>query len=839
MLGISNLVFLYRIRLRRRWVQEVLAAAGIATGVALVFAAAIANTSLVASVQTLTRGLAGDSQFQITGRAPEGIPMSRVNGVSELPGVARTAPVLEARAIVRGSRGSKSVTLLSSDTRLARLGGQLVRHLTSEQLARQAVVGLPAAIAREIGATFGGTVDVQTRSGTTRAALGAELHESDIGSLVNSPVLIVPLKFAQQMTGLPGQVSRVFVEPKPGETSLVEQGLRRYAGDRLDIHSALFDVDVFRQAAGPTSQSTALFSAFAAMVGFLFAVSAVVLTVPQRRRFIIDLRMAGHGPAAVAQIMLFDALVLGLVGSAIGLVLGDLLSRNLFSTVPGYLSFAFPLGAQRVVTWSSVGLALFAGVVASCLAVMVPLRDIVTLRPDGRRATMGRDRAPALAWASVVLAVVAAAVALLFPSWSFIGIVALTASLLLALPALLRGTVNLLNRAGHRVRSAVPALALMELRSRRSGARTFALAATGAIAVFASVAIEGAHHDLLRGLDASARQIDGNGDVWATFPGDANAFATVPFKPDAGAAARVKAVPGVLAVRTYRGGFLDVGSRRVWVLAPPNDAAMPIPDRQLVRGDFDRASARVRRGGWVVLSAALARGMDVSVGDQVVVPSPVPTRMRVAALSTNLGWPPGAMVMNATDYARAWGNPAPSAWLVDVSPGASADRVAAGVRSAIGNRMPVTVETSAQRQGRHYAAARAGLSRLTQISSLVLGSAILAMAIAMGATLWQRRDVIARLKVDGFTELELWLSLLIESAILLGTGCVAGAVVGLAGQAILSNGLVAITGFPVFYGLGWSTALTNTAIVVAVALLMLMLPGWAAVRVRPSPDAPT
>ena len=53
-----------------------------------------------------------------------------------------------------------------------------------------------------------------------------------------------------------------------------------------------------------------------------------------------------------------------------------------------------------------------------------------------------------------------------------------------------------------RIVSAVPHIAAMELRAGRT--RALAIAATGAIAVFGSVAIQGAHGDLLHGLENAA-----------------------------------------------------------------------------------------------------------------------------------------------------------------------------------------------------------------------------------------------------------------------------------------------------------------------------------------------
>jgi putative ABC transport system permease protein len=836
---LSNIAHLYRLRLRRRRVQELLALVGIAVGVALVFASLVAGASLTGSVQQLTDGVVGDSRLQLAGRGPAGLDAALLPAVRALPGVRDAAPILETRAVVSGPSGRRPVVLVGGDPRFARLGGPLLRLFTSDQLARQQAIGLPAPVARAIGVTFGQPLTVTTGAGVMRASLGGQLQAGDIGGLVHSPVAIAPLPYAQVLSGMPGRVTRIFVQPRPGRDEEVRAALRRLAAGRLNVLDARSDVKVFEQAALPTNQSTALFSVFAALVGFLFALSAVLLTVPQRRRFITDLRIAGHAPRVVVQVMVFDALVLGIAGTAVGLLAGDQLSRRMFASVPGYLGFAFPIGSQRIVDWSSLSIAAAAGLLAAVVAVLAPVREIFSRRPAAQPPRAGeRPRwQRALPLAGLAALAIAAVVPLLAPAAAIAGMVLLAAALLLLLGPVLTAAVEALAWLGRFVRSAVPALAAMELRSRASRTRMFALAATGAIAVFASVAIGGAHRDLLRGLDASAAQIDGNAEVWATFPGEPNAFATTPFHVDRRVLERVERLPGVERVTPYCGGFLDVGLRRLWVLAPPPDAERPIPPSQLAGGDLAVATARLRAGGWIALSEAVAHELGVDVGDALTLPTPVPTRLRVAALTTNLGWPPGAMIVNAGDFARAWGSQAPSALHVRTTGGVAPEVVRREVVRALGPGAPLEVETVAERRARHFAAARGGLERLTQISVLVLGAAILAMATAMGGMIWQRRPAIAGLKVDGFSERELWRALLLESGLLLGTGCAVGAAFGLGGQVLLSRALGAVTGFPVFYTPGLLVALAILAIVLAVALSMLALPGLLAVRVQPSPRA--
>jgi len=832
---LRSLIHLYRVRLRSRLVQELLALAGITVGVALVFAALVANTSLTGSVRQLTSGIVGQTRFQLAARGPEGFDQRLLARVQRLRGVEAAAPVLEAQANVLGPRGSRSVLLVGGDPRFARLGGALLRHFTAAQLGEQQALAVPSPMAVALGLSLGAAVRVQVDAHTVTAPLGAELQQHDVGDLVHSPVVIAPLRFAQAISGMRGRVTRIFVQPLPGHDREVEAGLRRIADGRLNVRAADNDVAVFDQAAYPTNQSTAMFSVFSALVGFLFAFSAVLLTVPQRRRFIADLRMAGHEPWVLVQVLLFDALVLGVVGAALGLALGDQVSRHLFGAVPGYLAYAFAIGSQRIVTWQSVAVAAGAGVLAACVAVLAPLRDILARNP-------GSEEEPQRSWASAALvlggiACLAATTAIVVaaPRAALAGLVALTLALLLLLPSLLRALTRAFELLTRTVRSPVPTLAVLELRSGAARLRTIALAATGAVAVFATVSIGGAHADLQRGLDASAREIDGNADVWVTFPGTTNAFASTPFVVADRTVAALERLPGVRAVSTYRGSFLNVGNRRAWIQAPPSSARWPIPPTQLRRGDLAAATQRIRSGGWTVLSESVAATEGVGVGDVVTLPTPVPTPLRVAAISTNLGWPPGAVVLNADDYARAWGSRAPSALQLQLAAGASPERVAAAVKHTLGPQLPAKVETRQQRIDRHYAASREGLSRLTQISALVLVSAMLAMAAAMGGMIWQRRPSLAALKVHGYPEPELWRALLLESGALLGAGCLVGAVFGLYGQLLLSRALETITGFPVFYVTAGLVAAAILALVTAVAVTILAVPGYLAVRVAPAP----
>ena len=207
-------------------------------------------------------------------------------------------------------------------------------------------------------------------------------HEKQIGGLVASPIVVAPLFFAQEMTGLPHRVSRILVQPAPGMEGQVRAALVRLAGiDALNVEGTDYDERLFAKAASASNQSTALFAVISALVGFLFAFNAMLLTVPQRRRLIAELRRDGYTPKTVIGVLLLDALVLGVSACVLGLLLGEELSIHLFHSNPGYLGSAFAVGTQRVVGWQSIAIAAGGGMLAAVVAVLSPLRDILSRDP--------------------------------------------------------------------------------------------------------------------------------------------------------------------------------------------------------------------------------------------------------------------------------------------------------------------------------------------------------------------------------------------------------------------------------------------------------------------------
>ena len=441
----ANVLHLYRVRLRARALQEVFAIVGIAAGVGLLFASQIASSSLSSSVGKLNSGIVGKATLQVTARDPQGFNQQVLTQVRHLQGVRLAAGLVEATANAVGPKGSESVQLVGADSSLTELGGALVKRAALTPFAGLGAVVLPAPVAKTVGVTaFGKMVTFQVGGENSEAALYAQLHEKQIGALINSPIALAPLEYSQELAGLKGRLNRILVEPAPGQEAQVRAGLLRLAGDRLNVQSSDHDEKLFAKAASATNQSTALFAVISALVGFLFAFNAMLLTVPQRRRLIVDLRRDGYTPAAVIAVLLLDAVVLGLIATALGLLLGDELSIHLFHSNPGYLSSAFALGSERVVSAQSIAIAAGGGMFAACVAVLSPLRDILSHDPLAAttiKEDSGGSRSRWLHLGGLAALALTVGILVFAPEEAIVGMVSLIAALLLLLPIPLNATL--------------------------------------------------------------------------------------------------------------------------------------------------------------------------------------------------------------------------------------------------------------------------------------------------------------------------------------------------------------------------------------------------------------
>lgn len=840
-LGPFALFYIYRRRLRIHRAQEALAAVGIAVAVAVVLAATVAEGSIAGSTERVVHAVVGKAGLQLRSRDGNGFDERVLHQVEGIPGVKQAAPLLEVTATVRAPNGrTVKLDIAGTDVSLAVLDG--LAHTLPLNALSPGGIGLSNASAGALHLTASAvqsSVIADLRGKAIPLRVSAILGGESAGAVSGSLVAVMPLERLQQLSGLSHRVTRILVQSKPGQTKAVGRGLARLARGRLTVAPANQDVTLLRQALAPSDLASQLFAAIGALLGFLLAFNAMLLTVPERRQAIADLRLAGTRRSAIIQIVFFQALCLGVLASAVGLLGGYALSVWVFHQPTGYLAEAFTLSSATVVGLGPLLLAGLGGLAATLLASAVPLldlrggraRDAVYRELGVPGNALGATAQRALFAAAIGVLVAATLVFALAPSASILAGALLALATVLAVPLMFASVLHgaRLLAARRQGMTSLP-VALSSLQA--TTLRALALATTGAVALFGSVALGGSRDDLLRGIRSFASSYVADADLWVSNPGDNQAVEE--FAPG-GAAAAIRRVPQVVGVRSFQGSFVELAGRRVWVIARPAGGSDRVLRTQIVAGSLRVASERLASGGWIAVSQQIASAHHTGVGGSLILPTPTgPTSFRIAATTTNLAWPPGVIFIGTADYSRAWRTRAPSALAVNLDPGADPTRARDDIARALGSSSGLEVSLASARARRIDHLASEGLGQLGEISTLLLLAAIAAMAAALASSIWQRRPSLAGLRLLGVKPARLRRILLLEALLMLGAGCVTGAVAGIYGQLVLDGYLKRVTGFPLERISTGVRPLEIFAFVLVLALVLASAPGWVASRVPPA-----
>jgi putative ABC transport system permease protein len=834
---VSVLLGMYWQRLKRNARSELLAGAGIAVGVALVFGVLVANTSIVGSVRETLHDVDGNASIELVARSSQGFSETLANKVGGLPGVKDAAFLLRQSAIIRGPTGERTVQLDGVTAGIVGMEGAATQNLGSGALLIAGGIGLPSGVAQSIGVRPESSARLLVNGYAHNVKVRAVLGEGAIGALAGSGITVALLPYAQTLAGQKGRVTNVLIRTQPGKTHAVATELRALVGNRMNVVPADNELRLVKGAAAPTTQSTALFVAISVMVGLLLAFNAMLLIAPERRRAIADLRVQGFDSKQVLVILAFQSGLLGIVASLVGIVVGYELAHTLFSEVPDYIAIAFPASGHQTVHVSAVLIACGCGVLAALLASMAPILDLRSGEPvdavlhkpgePGQNIPSQTARRAAILGVALIAAVTVSVV--IDSAWTAAGGVLLAAAALCFIPLAFRAASRLMRYVGRRYHGGMLAVAVIELDS--TAIRSAALAGIAALAIYGSVAVGGASHDLIRGLDQFTQETYRYAPIWV-FGNDKNPFITDGFQAN-GTLTAIARAPGVASVNVYQGAYLDDGTRLLWIRAQPAHSPAILPADQLLQGNLAHALTLLRHGDWTAVSSAFADEHDLHVGSTFALPTPAGiARFGVAAITTNLGWPPGAITLSTTNYQRWWTTTDPTALAVNLKSGVSVDAGKRAVSAAVGAQSGLQVQTVHERIDYLDRVASQGLKGLSEISTLLLLTAALALAATFSTAIYQRRARLAALKADGFDRGQLWRGLLLESGVILAIGCVDGVVLGLYGHALADRYLRLSTSFPAPFTLGVPQAILTLLVVVGIALVVIALPGYSAAGIE-------
>ena len=822
--------------LRARPLRAFLSTVGIALGVAVLFAGLATNAGIDASVDSTVRGLLGRADLRVAALGEGGLSAETVRTIGSTPGIAVAAPALERRtylqAVVPGAVGAAlppPVTVLGVDPATEALlhdlpliaGSQLADPDESSALITQG-------LAEQDGLHLGSLVTVQSAGDpVTYRVVGILAGDGPITGAFGR-TMVVPLRTAQAAFGQTG-VTRVDIGLAEGvDTSAVSRDLESRLVTEPYVLSAPRDLAVTLRASTADFQATtALIAAIALFVGAFLIFNTLSMTVGERIREVGLLRAAGATRGQVTWFMLAQALVLGVVGSLLGLAIGALLAAGMVAYVGtiGSVTLARPaLPPEALIVGFLVGL------MVTLAAAIEPARRAGRIQPVEAlktRLDLPSGQRARLRWLAAVFVAVALVGVIVWPRGAdgagVIQALVVYAILLIAtmlIPFVLPATARI---------AGAPFAILFRFEERlarssvvRDKSRT-ALTLGGLTVGLAMIVALG-------GVGQHARAAAG---AWIAdvIPGELVMTSIRPIGTEEGVAEALSAaVPGVARVSPI--GTFDIALRGVRTDAAAVVGADMATDGRLTftAGDRAAALAALDAGGAAIVPAGLAAGLSLSVGQAIALPTADGRvlELRIAGIvERSLPGSGGeAVLVGWGDATNALGLAGADAFAVRFAPDA-----------------PPAARDALRTAANAYALEIVPLDRiggaisdaLARIFGLFDALAIVAVLIAtLGVVNTLTMNVIERvreiglLRAVGMTRRQVWRSVAVEAGILGLAGAILGIVVGLAVGAAMV--LLAGGRLDVEAGVPWPTVGLTLILGVVVAMLAAAYPAYLASR---------
>ena len=795
---------------------------GVAAGVGLSCAVRVQTIGLGEGQQSTERALAGRASIEAVALGPRGMPVAAFRRVAQLPSVAAVAPVSVADVTIDGRGGAAGVRLVGVDRRLRAIGSPLGATIGGLRAARDLGVYLPAELARSLGLRRGDRIVVRGPAGRRESLVAGTPSTAGDTRLGAAAIALAPLGLAQSLTGQQGRIDRLLVrESAPGNVD--RAALRRAIGPGTRLRAPGWESDLLAQASQLDRRSADLFAVLCLLLGGIVVYSVTLLAAADRRREVATLAALGCAPRLLGSVLLYEALVVGVVGGTAGVALGWGLVHALGAQEAGHLASAFTLsGALRLDVATAVG-GVLGGVATAIVATLAAGAGLASAPPAAALSATGEEgsgsrRARPLRAAAVVALLAGGLVAALAPRAGPLAVCLVAAGAVLLVPSVL---LLVLRAIGRVLPSPAGAGGLGVAEVRHQPRRAGAMAAIVAVMVLGIVTVGSSVANLEHGTDRLAQDSFAHADLWATAGDDV--FLTRPI--DTRAQAVMRAQPGVADVRPYRSAFLDWDDRRVLVYSL--DASSP-------RFRFDtgtrlalpaaRARRLLDRRAAVLISRELADALGVKPGGRVTLPTPSgPRTLEVAGLVPNYGWQPGAVALSGDAIRRWWGEPSLTALKIDLaSASAGAGAVAAARRrlqpAAAAAGVRIELPSALRRHVRDTT--RAGLAPLRRIAQLLSILGVLALTVSLVASIMQRGRRVATLHAIGMRRRDVLLSLTAESATITIAGALAGLAGGLLAHRFVVEYLTAVTAYPVGYAI--QTPVLGLALGLAAASAVLV-----------------
>jgi putative ABC transport system permease protein len=307
---------------RRRPGRTVLTLLGIVIGVQALVAIPLTVQSTRQAQRGLFEGLTGRAALEVVPCGEGGFSPELGSHLETLQDVKAAIPVVESTAALWGPSGLVPVMALGVDMQR---DGQARDYVLSRGnlLQHEGQLLLEKTFASSLQLEVGGTARLLTPSGAAELRVAGLLEPRGAAAVNGGAVVIMPLETAQQLFGLDGQINSLnLVLAEGSDTGRIAQEVAQHLPPGLTVQAPAARAALAQETMANTERMLAVLSITSLVAGAFVILNSFLMSLGERRRALAILRSLGATRKQVTRLLVSEALALGVVGTAVGILIG-------------------------------------------------------------------------------------------------------------------------------------------------------------------------------------------------------------------------------------------------------------------------------------------------------------------------------------------------------------------------------------------------------------------------------------------------------------------------------------------------------------------------------------
>ena len=814
---------------------------GIALGVAVFFAVRTANAALLDSLALTVERLAGKSTLEVTA-GETGFPEETLDTVRATPGVQLAEPVIEV-IVHTAFEDEGNLLILGVDT----TGDQQLRQYEFDRsqseiadpltyLAQPDSILVSRAFAERHGLQIGGHLPIFTSHGKMDFTVQGIFKPTGVGEVFGGNIAVMDIYSAQVVFDRGHNFDRIDLMNSPAvAVNELQQRLRARLPAGIEAMRPEMKGQALENAVTAMRLGMLITSFIALLVGVYIIFNSFTIAVNQRWKEIGILRAAGVERGNISAMFLGEALFMGVIGSAAGIVGGFYLAAaaskvmgSIAASVYGIVSIAVAPKLHPDLVLTSFGL----GVAASLAGAWFPARAASYLDPVlALHNIESRQQETALGWGRATLGAALLLSSLLLIQFSPFGVgmvlqFSYAALMLLGLTILLPMLVHWAARAirpamdwagGSEGALAVDAM----IQSPRRSAATVGALMVGLMFVYSTAAYIQSYKHM---INRWTHQILNADLVVAT--SSLLRSTSYHFSEDVGN--RIAALPEVKQVENIRFTLIPYRGDTAAVVAIGMNEFLRRSTSAILGGNKKSVYDLLSRGEGVLVSKNFAARWRYKVGDRVYLDTPTgPLDLPILCMVEDYRSDKGTIFMDRALYKRFWKDDAVDFIDITLKPGQNATAVKHEIERLTAGTEHALVYTNAE--FRNWIGSLVDQFFLLNYMQLVVAVIVAVVGIAntLIISVAERRREFGIIRAIGGYQAQIRKMVLLEAFSISVVGVIAGAVAALFNIQFLSRTVsTVLTGYDVPFYFPWALILETFPAVVAVSLLA----GWIPAR---------